>query len=82
MSAEASINTTTGQHAVDPYKTQNFEDPPLIQKVEDLVQFISTVKFGMLTTKQSEGDYLTSRCMALAAQVSIYYLLQCWINLN
>ncbi|KAJ5987535.1 hypothetical protein N7451_011900 [Penicillium sp. IBT 35674x] len=68
MSAAGSINTSTGQHAVDPYKTQNFEDPPLPQKIEDLAAFIAEVKFGMLTTKQSEGDYLASRCMALAAQ--------------
>lgn len=70
MSANASINTSTGNHSVDPYKTQNFEDPPLAQKIEDLVDFISEVKYGMLTTKQSNGDLLTSRCMALAAQVS------------
>ncbi|KAJ5291960.1 hypothetical protein N7478_001211 [Penicillium angulare] len=68
MSAAPSVNTSTGQHAVDPYKTQNFEDPPLPQKIEELVEFISGVKFGMLTTKQSEGEYLASRCMALAAQ--------------
>jgi hypothetical protein len=69
MSADASINTATGNHPVDPYKTQNFEDPPLPQKIEELSTFISQVKFGMLTTHQSEGDYLSSRCMALAAQV-------------
>lgn len=69
MSANATINTDTGNHSVDPYKTQNFEDPPLPQKIEELVDFVSEVKFGMLTTKQSDGDYLTSRCMALAAKV-------------
>ncbi|KAJ5082337.1 hypothetical protein N7532_011380 [Penicillium argentinense] len=68
MSADATINTATGNHAVDPYKTQNFEDPPLPQKIEELVDFISEVKFGMLTTKQSEGEFLTSRCMALAGK--------------
>lgn len=70
MAAHGTINTSTGQHAVDPYKAQNFEDPQLPQKVEDLVDFISEVKFGMLTTHQSEGDFLTSRCMALAGKVS------------
>ncbi len=69
MSANATINTETGFHSVDPYKTQNFEDPPLPQKIEELVNFISEVKFGMLTTKQSDGDFLTSRCMALAGKV-------------
>ncbi|KAI2790877.1 Protein bli-3 [Penicillium oxalicum] len=68
MSTEnATINTTTGKQHVDPYKAQNSEDPPLPQKVQDLVDFINQVKFGMLTTKQSDGEYLTSRCMALAA---------------
>ncbi|CAI7641541.1 unnamed protein product [Penicillium bialowiezense] len=66
--SDATINTTTGNHPVDPYKSQNFEDPPLPQKIEELASFISQVKFGMLTTKQSEGEYLASRCMALAAQ--------------
>lgn len=70
MSAEATINTSTGQHPVDPYMTESREDVPLPQKVEDLVDFISEVKFGMLTTHQSEGDYLASRCMALAGKVS------------
>ncbi|KAJ5167158.1 Male sterility NAD-binding [Penicillium canariense] len=68
MSANATINSETGNHPVDPYKTQNSEDPPLPQKVQDLADFISEVKFGMLTTKQSEGEFLTSRCMALAAK--------------
>lgn len=66
---DATINAKTGTHPVDPYKTQNFEDPPLPQKIEELVEFINQVKFGMLTTKQSEGDFLASRCMALAATV-------------
>ncbi|KAJ5578401.1 Bli-3 protein [Penicillium hispanicum] len=68
MSANATINTSTGNQPVDPYKTQNFEDPPLPQKIEELVDFISEVKFGMLTTKQSDGEFLTSRCMALTAK--------------
>ncbi|KAJ5217754.1 uncharacterized protein N7469_011379 [Penicillium citrinum] len=68
MSANATVNTATGVHNVDPYKAQNSEDPPLPQKIEDLTTFINQVKFGMLTTKQSDGDYLSSRCMALAGQ--------------
>ncbi|KAJ5624841.1 hypothetical protein N7510_001150 [Penicillium lagena] len=68
MSADSTINTSTGQHSVDPYKTQNFENPPMTQKIEDLVNFISEIKFGMLTTMQSNGDLLVSRCMALAAK--------------
>lgn len=70
MSAKGTVSTSTGAHAVDPYKAQNLEDPPLPQKVEELADFISEVKFGMLTTHQSEGEYLASRCMALAGKVS------------
>ncbi|CAI7678971.1 unnamed protein product [Penicillium pancosmium] len=75
MSANATINTETGSHSVDPYKTQNFEDPPLIQKIEELSEFIEQVKFGMLTTKQSDGEFLTSRCMALAGKVFTHHQL-------
>lgn len=70
MSSDPTINTATGNHPLDPYKTQNLEDPPLPQKISELSAFITEVKFGMLTTKQSDGDFLTSRCMALAAKVS------------
>lgn len=71
MAAKGTVNTSTGTQPVDPYKVQNLEDPPLPQKIEELVDFISEVKFGMLTTHQSEGEYLASRCMALAGKVSI-----------
>lgn len=69
MSADATISTSTGEHPLDPYKTESREALPLSRKVEDLVDFISDVKFGMLTTHQSEGEYLASRCMALASKV-------------
>ena len=82
MSANATINTSTGTQAVDPYKTQNSEDPPLEQKVQDLVDFITQTKFGMLTTKQSEGDYLASRCMALAATVCKHLQDTFYINIQ
>ena len=55
--------------SADPYKEKSLEDPPLVQKIEDLVDFISETKFGMLTTKASDSDLLTSRCMALAGKV-------------
>ncbi|OJJ50027.1 hypothetical protein ASPZODRAFT_13130 [Penicilliopsis zonata CBS 506.65] len=64
-----SISTSAGTKPVDPYKSRNFEDPPLKQKIEDLVDFISEMKFGMLTTKAStDSDLLASRCMALAGK--------------
>lgn len=68
MSAATSKSTAT--QPLDPYKSKNVEDPPLPQKIEDLVNFISEVKYGMLTTKLStEADLLASRCMALAGKV-------------
>jgi hypothetical protein len=65
----STINTSTGNQPVDPYKSKSAEDPPLEQKIEDLVDFISETKYGMLTTKMSDSDLLTSRCMALAGKV-------------
>jgi len=68
----STINTSVGPQPIDPYKAKNFENPPLEQKVNDLVDFISHIKYGMLTTKSSDGDVLTSRCMALAGKVRVY----------
>lgn len=66
----ASINTAGGTQPLDPYTAKSLEDPPLPEKIEDMVNFISEMKYGMLTTKMStEGDLLESRCMALAGQV-------------
>lgn len=65
----STINTSKGEQPIDPYKAKSLEDPPLAQKVEDLVDFISEAKFGMLTTKIAGSEYLTSRCMALAGKV-------------
>lgn len=65
-----SISTTNANQSVDPYKSHNYEELPLDQKVTDLVNFVSEIKFGMLTTKlSSDSDLLASRCMALAGQV-------------
>ncbi|KAF9890329.1 hypothetical protein FE257_005995 [Aspergillus nanangensis] len=64
----STIPSSTGNQPLDPYKDQSKEDPPLPQKIEDLVDFISEAKYGMLTTKMSDSDLLTSRCMALAGK--------------
>ncbi|PYH83178.1 blue light-inducible protein Bli-3 [Aspergillus uvarum CBS 121591] len=64
----STINTAAGNKPLDPYTAKSHEDPPLPQKVEDLVTFISDSKFGMLTTKSSDDELLTSRCMALAGK--------------
>lgn len=65
----STIKTSTGVQPIDPYKAKNYENPPLEEKVNDLVKFINEVKYGMLTTKASDSDLLSSRCMALAGTV-------------
>lgn len=64
-------NTSTGDKPADPYKAANLDNEvPLTQKVEDLSQFITNCKFGMMTTRDAHKDgNLVSRCMALAAKV-------------
>jgi hypothetical protein len=71
----ATIHTSAGDKPIDPYKAKSLEDPPLDQKIEDLVDFISEAKFGMLTTKIAGSELLTSRCMALAGKVCALSLL-------
>lgn len=62
--------STEGSQKVDPYKAKNHDDAPLPEKVDDLSNFISECKFGMLTTRLSGNeDALISRCMSLAAMV-------------
>lgn len=62
-------NADTGDKPADPYKAENLDEPPLKEKIDGLVNFISTSKFGMLTTRASSTGRLASRCMAVAAQV-------------
>lgn len=61
---------TPADKPADPYKAENKTDPELKEKVEDLVNFITSCKFGMMTTRIESSGLLTSRCMALAAKVS------------
>ena len=58
-----------GDKPADPYKAKNKNEPDLKEKVEDLSNFISQCKFGMMTTRIESSGLLTSRCMALAAKV-------------
>ena len=53
----------------DPYTATNKSEPDLKEKVNDLVTFIESCKFGMMTTRIESSGLLTSRCMALAAKV-------------
>lgn len=64
-------NTDTGSKPADPYKEVNKTDPGLKEKVEDLVSFIESCKFGMMTTRIESSGLLVSRCMALAAKVRL-----------
>lgn len=63
-------NTNTGGKPADPYKEANLDnDVTIAQKIQDLSNFMSSCKFGMMTTRDSKTGALMSRCMALAAQV-------------
>ncbi|KAL8878666.1 MAG: hypothetical protein Q9192_008394 [Flavoplaca navasiana] len=61
-------NADTGDKPADPYKEVNKTEPGLKEKVEDLVNFIESCKFGMMTTRIESSGLLVSRCMALAAK--------------
>ena len=61
-------NADTGDKPADPYKEKNLTSPDLKTKVEDLVKFMESCKFGMMTTRIESSGLLTSRCMALAAK--------------
>ena len=62
-------NTDTGDKPADPYKQKNMDSPELKEKIEDLTNFISACKFGMMTTRVESSGLLVSRCMAVAAKV-------------
>lgn len=70
MSQKTFSNTElpAGKQA-DPYTATNKTEPELKEKVQDLVSFIESCKFGMMTTRIESTGLLTSRCMALAAKV-------------
>jgi hypothetical protein len=63
-------NVDTGNKPADPYKEKNLDDASIKEKVEDLSEFISSCKFGMMTTRDGKSGALVSRCMALAAKAS------------
>lgn len=61
-------NASTGDKAADPYKQANKDEADVRTKVQDLGNFITSCKYGMMTTKSAgSGGRLVSRCMALAA---------------
>lgn len=74
MAQQPLSHSNDGGKPADPYKAANFDqDIPLSQKIEDLSQFISGCKFGMMTTRAADkSGNLVSRCMALVAKVGIF----------
>ena len=67
--AQQFSNANTGGKPADPFKAANLDnDVPLAQKIEDLNNFVSSCKFGMMTTRDAnKSGNLVSRCMALVA---------------
>lgn len=64
-----SFSNADTKHA-DPYKEKNLDTEVSIkEKIEDLSEFISACKFGMMTTRDGKTGALLSRCMAVAAKV-------------
>ena len=61
-------NANTGNKPADPYKEKNIDETSIKEKVEDLTEFITASKFGMMTTREGKSGALVSRCMALAAK--------------
>lgn len=78
MNILSSNNPPADSKSMDPYKEKNKDpDTTLKEKVEDLSEFISACKFGMMTTRDASTGMLASRCMALAAKVHhsfVYFL--------
>ncbi|KAK1752172.1 hypothetical protein QBC47DRAFT_405374 [Echria macrotheca] len=68
--AQQFSNTST-KHA-DPFKEANLDkEVPLEKKINDLGEFITNCKFGMMTTLAADkSGNLVSRCMALTATES------------
>lgn len=67
----STASATLGDKPADPYTKVNKDEADLPTKVTDLVDFITTCKFGMMTTiEASSQNNLVSRCMGLAATVS------------
>jgi len=85
MSSSFSNANVPADKDADPYKATNKSEPELKEKVEDLRNFVSSCKFGMMTTRIGSSGLLTSRCMAVAAKVLEPYplhisILQTFLN--
>lgn len=69
MASSTFSNADTGSKSADPYKEKNLDSASIKEKVEDLSEFVSACKFGMMTTRDGSTGRLVSRCMALAGKV-------------
>jgi len=59
--------TNTGDKPADPYKAKNLDTETSVEeKVNDLIEFVTKCKTGMMTTRDSGSGMLVSRCMAIA----------------
>ncbi|KAF8439175.1 hypothetical protein BGX38DRAFT_1208811 [Terfezia claveryi] len=63
--------TSTGSDTGSKPSAVNPGHEPLKERVEDLIQFIDSHKFCLMTTRQKNTDYLVSRCMAVVAREGI-----------
>ena len=64
-------NASTGDKPSDPYTAKAKDDNPIDEKVTELIDFIKTCKFAMMTTRIGSTGLMTSRAMALAATVCL-----------
>lgn len=63
-------NTDTGDKSSGPYYDKNVDNEvPLKEKIEAVTKFVSSCKFGMMTTRDPSSHKLVSRCMAIAGKV-------------
>ncbi|KAG7099938.1 hypothetical protein E1B28_001731 [Marasmius oreades] len=60
-------NTSTGSKPSDPYTSKNTDDATTDQKIKGLEKFVTSCKYGMMTTHDTSSSKLVSRCMAIAA---------------
>ncbi|KAF3181005.1 hypothetical protein EYR41_010281 [Orbilia oligospora] len=62
-----SLSGPSNDKPTDPYKEKNLDtETPVEGKVNDLIEFITKCKLGMMTTRDAASGMLVSRCMAIA----------------
>ncbi|KAF3083121.1 hypothetical protein TWF102_011610 [Orbilia oligospora] len=62
-----SLSGPSNDKPTDPYKEKNLDTETSVEgKVNDLIEFITKCKLGMMTTRDAASGMLVSRCMAIA----------------